>query len=284
MAFLALHGRLHVTGYAPDGDSIRFAARSPQLWPPGVGRNQRGHAQLRIEGIDTLETHYQGQHQPPRWAHQAERELLRRLGITDVAWNDSCSKIERAGDNVPATVLTRRPDGYGRPIAFLFPGTVFEDGARVFLDEGLLAQTVNYQMLASGLAYPMFYENLFADLRRALAVASQQARSNGQGLWPEDRTREGAAILGLSSVTDAQVLMPKLFRRLVNYFTDKRRPEDLSGFLNFLKRDPDPLFLLDPRTFQLIDEETFLHELIRVSGDELKLPVEPERLVFREKG
>jgi len=63
MAFFLIKGTFHVKGYSPDGDSIRFRARNPDNWKklsgPAVALNARGHAQLRIEAIDALETHYQ---------------------------------------------------------------------------------------------------------------------------------------------------------------------------------------------------------------------------------
>lgn len=60
MTFQAIKGTFHVVGYSPDGDSIRFKADNPGRWQDLAGRvklNTKGHAQLRIEAIDTLETH-----------------------------------------------------------------------------------------------------------------------------------------------------------------------------------------------------------------------------------
>jgi hypothetical protein len=62
MSFHVIRGTFHVVDYAPDGDSIRFEADNEDQWdllagpPPRL--NGRGHAQLRLEAIDTLETHY----------------------------------------------------------------------------------------------------------------------------------------------------------------------------------------------------------------------------------
>ena len=72
MAFFLIKGTFHVKGYSPDGDSIRFRARNPDNWKklsgPAAELNARGHAQLRVEGVDALETHYQGYHQPMKLA------------------------------------------------------------------------------------------------------------------------------------------------------------------------------------------------------------------------
>ena len=67
MSFKVIKGTFHVVGYSPDGDSIRFKADKESNWDllkgPKVKLNSKKHAQLRIEAIDTLETHYKGEHQ-----------------------------------------------------------------------------------------------------------------------------------------------------------------------------------------------------------------------------
>src|SRR5262249_12874659 len=81
-------GTFHVVGYSPDGDSVRFQADDRGNWElldgPPVQLNARGHAQLRVEAIDTLETHYQGHHQPLQLANDALHCLLDELGIKEV--------------------------------------------------------------------------------------------------------------------------------------------------------------------------------------------------------
>ena len=63
MAMFLIAGRFRITGAQPDGDSIRFAPNDPAQWdlitgPNKVKRNASGAAQLRMDAIDTLETHY----------------------------------------------------------------------------------------------------------------------------------------------------------------------------------------------------------------------------------
>ena len=61
MPMLCLAGAFHVTGTEPDGDSLRFRPDDPAQWdavPGPVRRNASGAAQLRLDGIDALETHY----------------------------------------------------------------------------------------------------------------------------------------------------------------------------------------------------------------------------------
>ena len=68
MTFVLIKGTFHVLGYHLDGDSIRFQADDSDNWKklsgPAVALNALGHASLRMEAVDALETHYQGFHQP----------------------------------------------------------------------------------------------------------------------------------------------------------------------------------------------------------------------------
>ena len=62
MPFKVIPGTYRVVGFAPDGDSIRFKPSDPtqllqlQNLPPDL--KLEPPVQLRIEAIDTLETHY----------------------------------------------------------------------------------------------------------------------------------------------------------------------------------------------------------------------------------
>ena len=90
MPMLCLAGAFHVTGTEPDGDSLRFRPTDPAQWdsvPGPVKRNASGAAQLRLDAIDALETHYTPQgghtlHQPLTLAHAAAAELLTWVGFT----------------------------------------------------------------------------------------------------------------------------------------------------------------------------------------------------------
>lgn len=60
MPLTLIQGHYRIVHAAPDGDSIKFYTNNPGLWQgPGVRTNHAGGAQLRLDGIDALETHYQ---------------------------------------------------------------------------------------------------------------------------------------------------------------------------------------------------------------------------------
>ena len=74
MAMFLIAGSFRITGAQPDGDSIRFTPDDPAKWdlitgPNRVKRNASGAAQLRLDAIDALETHYgtPRTHQPLGW-------------------------------------------------------------------------------------------------------------------------------------------------------------------------------------------------------------------------
>ena len=90
MPMTLIKGQFRILNAAPDGDSIRFYPTSSDAWQrlgTRVRTNASGGAQLRLEGIDSLETHYQPQrsqlgpqHQPFALGRAAAAELLSFLG------------------------------------------------------------------------------------------------------------------------------------------------------------------------------------------------------------
>src|SRR5256885_10323715 len=97
MPFLVIGGEYRIVGAQPDGDSVRFYPDDPSQWgdvsgPYAVQRNANGGAQLRLDAIDALETHYAVPggmvHQPLSLAYAARDELLKWLGFTGITRSD----------------------------------------------------------------------------------------------------------------------------------------------------------------------------------------------------
>ncbi len=72
MTMLVIEGVFRIGHTQPDGDSIRFYPTDPAQWnlvpaPHKVRTNAMGGAQLRLDAIDALETHYtpKGLQAPP---------------------------------------------------------------------------------------------------------------------------------------------------------------------------------------------------------------------------
>jgi hypothetical protein len=278
MPFTLIKGTFHVVGYEPDGDSIRFKADKQSNWDKLDGRpvelNAKQHAQLRIEAIDTLETHYKGFHQPLEFAQLAMEFLLDGLGITNVQLSASGIKVVSANDGTRGYILSRTTEGNQRPVSFVFAGSAAEaDGAAVQLTPARLKTSLNFKSVAAGLAFPTYYEGFFPDLRRTMTAAVVAARNAGKGLWPLDRTNTGFKVPNVSAVTNTHVILPKLFRRIVSFMG---AGGSIAGFKNYLANHPDPVFELTN------GHSTHLDTFVEVIGNKVRLTVKPEQLVFKE--
>jgi hypothetical protein len=246
-----------------------------------VRTNAGGGAQLRLDAIDALETHYSPPgagplHQPLDFAHQARDELLRWLGFRDV---------QRDGEKVTAAtpaalagyLLTQGADIYGRCVALVGRGDPPGDsGTEVRVNLALLRRTANHRLIATGLAYPTFYLKLFPDLRAELAKQAGNARA-ATGLWPLDRTQKGVKVAGLATLTDGAVVMPKLFRRLADYIELNAGDRSLAGFSAYLAQRGDMVLILSTGHYTGFDY------VVKVDGQVVRLTTEPENLVFQEE-
>jgi Staphylococcal nuclease homologue len=287
MPFTLIKGEYRILNAAPDADSIRFYPDNPDMWQKldrRVRTNRNGGAQLRLEAVDTLETHYQAKNggetltQPIALGREAADELLKFLGFTDV----SRGKGEVVTDAAPAEtkgfILSRSVDVYGRCVAFAFKGKAPKaDGSSVFLGPDLLKESANAHLLETGLAYPTFYTKLFVELRKELTKISRKAREKEKGVWAEDVTTAGFELESLDTITENAVILPKLFRRLADYLALNDGSSDLSGFIRYVDS-------LDDRVIVLPDGQvTSFDTVIEVSDQTIKLTVQPESLVFMEK-
>ena len=126
MDYYLIKGHFQVVGYSPDGDSLMFKAANPKDWERIQSHHQdlfqekledgEGSVQLRLQGIDALETHYgpmpipppkeargkkyskaekpkRGNFQQPyKYGEQATHKLLSYLGVEAVKWRTSFGK------------------------------------------------------------------------------------------------------------------------------------------------------------------------------------------------
>lgn len=278
MPFTLIKGSFRAVGMSPDGDSIRFAADDRDLinnlpgGPPD--RNPRPSVQLRLEGIDALETHYAARHQPTQWARAARDRLLNFVGIRNVVWDANQATVVSANDGTRGWILSRAKEKYGRPVAFLFAGeTVEQDGSQIMLRTDLLKQSFNHAAMAEGLAYPTYYEGLFSDLRNELTSVAQAARANGLGLWPVDRSTAGFDATSLAVIIDDVAILPKLFRRLSDYMATEGTAV---GFREALELSEEPVW--DLRNQNLTHFDTFIEQ--PPGSVHIRMTRAPEELVF----
>jgi endonuclease YncB( thermonuclease family) len=291
MPFTVICGTFHLvgrgsngkdSGFEPDGDSIQFRPADPGL----LDRLERnggpyrltsiGSTQLRFEGIDALELHYERSHQPRPLADEGRDALTRALDLNPVSYvpprgirvKPPCER-----DKTPGFILSRALEAHGRPVAFAFKGKPpAPEGSEVFLKAGLLRKSLNYKAVAGGHAYPLYYDTLFAELRAAFTVAASSARDAGKGIWAHDVSTKGVKIGTQADLERDGVVFPKLFRRLTEYLKDY--PSDPAGFSGWLddKREQ----VLDTTT----DNFTHLDDVIETKRGKVRMLRRPEELVF----
>ncbi|WP_414941535.1 nuclease [Amycolatopsis sp. cmx-11-51] len=289
MPMTLIKGTFQLAGASPDGDSVRFYPEDPEATKKAglkVRLNSRGGMQLRLDAIDALETHYQARgtggmwHQPAEFADAAAANLLKALGFETVERDERGRVTSSTPIKVSGHILTRFADKYGRAVAFAFPGQRpgrSADLSRVHLDVKTLKNSANHRQVADGLAYPTFYSLLFPDLRDALAEAAGKARQDGLGLWPHDVTNSGFKLSSRRQLADELVILPKLFRRLVDYLAlDESGGVSLTGFSDFLDSRDDRLFTVPD------GHATEFETLVSVKRQTVRLTIEPERIVFIE--
>jgi endonuclease YncB( thermonuclease family) len=292
MPFIQIQGTFHLvgrtqagnpTGFQPDGDSIQFQPANPQLLNQldQPGRPYRltsiGSTQLRLEGIDALELHFDSTHQPRPLADEARDFLTGKLGLNPVPYRPPRNiqvQPPVAKDATGGFILSRALEVNGRPIAFAFTSTPpAADGAEVFLRSSLLRRSLNYRSPLAGQAYPLFYDTLFADLRAVLTQAATTARQAGSGLWPQDRSQAGLQVTGQAELEQQGVVFPKLFRRL-SEFLAQQQPGGLAGLLAWLAASEEQVLDLPAGNF------THFDNVVAVEGDQVRLLRRPEELVF----
>jgi endonuclease YncB( thermonuclease family) len=275
MGFTLIKGTFHVAGYSPDGDSLKFKAKKIGNWKklagPKVKLNKKNLAQLRFEAIDTLETHYGGTHQPKSQANEATDFTLKAANIKNVVWMANRYRVKSADDGTEGYILCRTTERYNRPVCFVFEGkTKYKDGADVYLDAKLLKKSINYKLASSGMAYPTYYEGLFHDLRMVLSTAVEKARSAKKGVWKADKTH-GVTVNSLKSITEDHPILPKLFRRMVDYL---KNHSSIVGFKKNMYDNPEDVLILSKCHF------THFDVVISQKEKTIGLYERPEMLVF----
>jgi endonuclease YncB( thermonuclease family) len=294
MPMLVIKGSFKVSEKAkPDGDTVPFIPDNVADWKlvPGcepILPAADGHANVRLEGIDALETHYGGpygpdQHQPIGLAHQAADELLKFLGFTSIVRNPD-ETVTLTPADVPGFILTRGTDVYGRCVALVGrggpPGC---SGYEINVDDALLKKTANYHLVSLGLAYPTFYTGFPVSLRKVLAAAAQQARQSTPplGVWARDVTQSGVKITKMASLTadDGAVILPKLFRRLKEYLDLNPTDPSLACLPSFLGGGADK-FHMPPDSKEITGLQ---HAIEITNGNAVRMTHQPEEIIFVEK-
>jgi hypothetical protein len=272
-------------GPEPDGDTVRFLPDSVDLvrkLPRFSGRAPditNGHINVRYEGIDALETHFQGEHQNLNFARAARDLNLKLLGFTGVKFFADLPNVVESVDRdpMPGYVIANGIESNGRLLGLLFSGaSTGHDGEKMFVDESMLSKSGNAKLVEAGLAYVEPYDTMPISLVQVLRSIITEARGSGKGMWPSEsvNTEISSEILSLSALQEL-VMWPKLFRRLDAYFGEGH--SGLAGFDAWMRDDKvrrdDSLRLPD-------GEAGNMHDTYTITGSRLELNFRPEDLLI----
>ncbi len=256
--------------------------------------DKKGRITVRLQGIDAPELHYmpqallkvKDQSKTQRklfleWNH----ELRQHLGETAAAALGT--RLAAFGqDPLPCRVTTAvdHPndafDTYGR----LVGDVVVRDAGHDL--------NINTWVLANSWAFPAFYNSMSAEeIRRLLAVAQQASGGSGKkGVWKILKKAIGKLDFSLRAPkkgepldpNDAKppVIMPKLFRRQVNFEVNRKAKMAAGSYETFLVDHPDRCYLRDDFLLQGPTAATphRLNEFV-TNG---RFTLSPGDLVFRE--
>jgi hypothetical protein len=273
-------------GPQPDDDTVRFLPNSIDLirkLPRFSGRPPditNGHINVRYEGIDALETHFQGNHQDLTFATAARDRNLELLGFTGITFFPDLPNVVQSVDRdpIPGYVIANGIESNGRLLGLPYPGaaTIGSDGQKIFVDAPMLAQSINAKLVEAGLAFVEVYDTMPISLVQVLRSIITAARGAGTGMWPSEAVNtESSSDVPDVSALERLVMWPKLFRRLATYFREGHN--GLAKFDTWIRDDKvtrdDSLRLPD-------GEAGNMHDTYTITGNRLELNFRPEDLLI----
>jgi endonuclease YncB( thermonuclease family) len=286
--YYILYPDLPKNGPQPDGDTVNFLPDNDDLITGlkrfsdrSVERKHLGTYNVRFEGIDALETHFQNRHQKLVHAQAARGRMLALMGFGQVTfWPTMPNNVQMAENHpVRGCLIANGIESNGRVLGLVYPGEIAAgtaDGDPIFVTEALLDQSVNATLVSEGLAYAELYASMPLSLIKHLRKTVKAARTAGRGFWPDESVGVGAPaqINGLGDLPN-MVIFPKLYRRLVKYFEDGYT--GLAAFDTWVRAD---IKHRDDKALLPTGELGNLHDFYAVEGNSIQLALLPEDLMF----
>lgn len=298
--YRVIQGRFVIIGKEPDGDSVRFIAdkqnsyrglyRDDRVKPSRVDKS----VQLRFEGVDAPELHYGKDAQP--LGTEVRDRLLAWMGFKKIEFTgkNSNSVKDSQPKTIPGAILTKGVETNGRPVSYVLlesEANSLDDGDWVRVDDALLKQTLNFRLLAEGMAYYTVYTSTPLIHREVLREAAAKGREQGLGVWELDTTDSFSLKNQASIGPGGQLILPKLFRRCTDYLKDttagvEAQEEVFRDTLkDWLLSNPgqnDQVLILDS-VETLPSVEVQLSDLLRQSNRQIFFQPDLLDLVFVEK-
>ena len=233
---------------------------------------------VRFEGIDALETHFNGTHQDLELAEKARDFMLAKMGFKEVVfWDDLPNTVKSVSNNpLKGYIMANGIDSDGRIIAFVYPGKPpAKDGKQKLLNDTMMLNSVNAAILTEGLAYAAIYTSLPIDLIDVLRKRTRDVRKKGLGVFGQESfdTNRFAHIDGFNEI-EQMVMWPKLFRRLASFFSSGG--SNLSEFIDWMRED---IIKRDDRLQLPNGELGNLHDLIEINGENIKMQYNSEEVI-----
>jgi endonuclease YncB( thermonuclease family) len=289
-----------------DGDTANFVAQGYEwvddLPDPGTAKPNRsgGYLRLRFQGIDTPELHY-----PPARSCFVEAAAKRRgVKLLDLptilykqpigyAAGEALKKLTGFDDldvhYIPAYVLTRGADGYGRLIAYILlaedvDGLVHNTDTLV--SEELLKRTLNYKMLENGMAYYTGYAGMPDEHRATFIERASASKDANIGIWEiaHDSTAPFALIDEGSLGEQGQLVLPKLFRRCMSYQWAMNLDDYRGDLAHWMERSRTCTGAEQSDMVQVGTDPTLVpfERLVECDGQTIRLTHDPFDLLFVE--
>lgn len=256
----------------PDGDTVRFVPDNPfDLMDPANFKRygfrdpdiDEFGINIRFEGIDALETHFQVKgessahyHQNLSLAQAARDRLLDLLGFRNIVYGagQEANKIISVDNNpAPGFVLANGIDGNGRLLGFVYSGAtedydtalknIEEQGKPIseagpvklglptplpyFLKPEVMKFSINWKLVDAGLVYAELYTSLPLTLLRVVAERIRALRQTppANTIWGQESIGKGFDFVWDKKVEtlEDKVIFPKIFRRLAQYAADNKQ-------------------------------------------------------------
>ena len=319
MGLLTVTGAIHLNEFWPQGQSdgdtcgvFLNLTQNPFKFKPNPGAAAKtthvfdtakvkgkavitattGRLKVRFQAIDAPELHYTLSNLPAglTTAQKAaikaiNREFRQFFGET--AADKLRALLAQTGKQViPCTVTT----------AVDSPGEVFDMFGRfigdIHVKIGGKGINLNQWMVEQGWAFPTFYSSMSATEINTFLTATQKGAQQINRIWKHLQKSIGVLnqtlIFRGTGVTPnpaqdiGPVLMPKLFRRLVDWTVLNKAGVSADSFHTFLGKKKDDCFLTKDFLLQGATAAPihFLDEFVQPNG---KITIKPQDLVFREK-
>jgi endonuclease YncB( thermonuclease family) len=294
--YTVIRGAFVIEGYEPDGDSLRFIADDVKDWDKLENAkylrqvfletdsnqrqdnpNKKNSVQLRFEGIDTPEFDDGGKRQP--LGKQARDFTLAYLGFKQIEYTPAGKQVRSASPKrIRGVLLGKSAIGgtNGRPIVYVFKDDDWtqKTSLQTVVQAKWLESSLNVALLKNGLAFNEFYNSMPPSHRELFGRTAHEAQSTG--VWKQNQS-QNFDISSRENIRENGVLvLPKLFRRLENYFEAQKKGETKFGFWHHLKAEKG----IENDEIRVGTKELKFSDVLVQEGNRLRLTVSPLELLF----